>query len=176
MTPTEPDNPLASRPRLRLYLIRHGKAERNSATGEDEDRKLKGRGERQAAFIGERLAKERHTLGALVHSPVLRAAQTAKVLAKACGCRPQEEPSLAVDEGPRKMTAVIEKHRAAGALAIVAHNPTLEAVAAGLAPRQFKTTPVNLRTGEVLVFDIAEGRSLSEGSLVGRWRLDDEDD
>jgi phosphohistidine phosphatase len=40
----------------RLILLRHGKAEPDSASGDDFDRRLAPRGERESAAVGERLA------------------------------------------------------------------------------------------------------------------------
>ncbi len=171
--PTKPEKVLAA---LRLYIIRHGKAERNSATGEDEDRKLKPRGERQSHYIAEQLKKQKKKIALLLHSPTHRAEQTGKLIAADLGCKRVEAECLAVDEPVRGILALINTHRHAGCVAVVGHNPTLENVAASIAPRQFKDRDVELRTGEVLVIEIAEGKPLSEGSLVGRWRLDEVDD
>ena len=175
MPPAAPTNPA-----LRLYLIRHGKAERNSATGEDEDRKLKPRGERQAKYVADRLSKEKKALALLVHSPVLRAAHTAKLICAALKCKRSEDEALSVGEPARGILAVIDKHRGAGSgagvLAIVGHNPTLEVVAAALAPKHFKSQGVNLRTGEVLIIDLSADKGAGEGSLVGRWRLEEPED
>ena len=180
LTPPPPSSPSPVRSEplsaLRLYVIRHGKAERNSATGEDEDRKLKPRGERQAKFIGEKLANEKRAPKVLLHSPVLRADQSAKAIAAVAGCNHSEAPALATDEPVRGIAALIEQNRHHGVLAIVGHNPTLESLCVLLAPAQLKGKGIELRTGECIVIDIPESKPLTAGAMIARWRLDDEGD
>jgi phosphohistidine phosphatase SixA len=107
---------------------------------------------------------------------VLRTVQTARLMAGRGGALElREEEALAVDQPARGVLGLIEANRERGYLVVVGHNPTLENVAAAVAPGM-KGRGVNLRTGECLVFEVPEGQPLSKGTLVARWRLDEEDD
>jgi phosphohistidine phosphatase len=61
---------------MRLYLMRHGKAVRDD---EDRTRPLARRGERQAAAQGRRLRERDFQVARVLHSPKLRARQTAEL-------------------------------------------------------------------------------------------------
>jgi phosphohistidine phosphatase len=56
----------------RLILFRHGKAEQDSASGEDFDRRLAPRGQRESAAMGERLAALGLTPDLALVSPAAR--------------------------------------------------------------------------------------------------------
>ena len=75
---------------VRLYLVRHAKA----APGDpDELRPLTPEGREEARRLAERLAAERPD--AVVTSPLLRARETAEVLARACGLEAVPDERLA---------------------------------------------------------------------------------
>jgi phosphohistidine phosphatase len=67
---------------VRVYLCRHAKA----APGRpDEERELTGKGRRQAAALGERLAELAEPPVVVLASPLVRARQTAEAIATATG-------------------------------------------------------------------------------------------
>jgi phosphohistidine phosphatase len=75
---------------MRLFLVRHAEA----APGEpDELRPLTAAGRDVARHLGERLAKERPD--AVVSSPLLRARETAELIARAAGLTPEADERLA---------------------------------------------------------------------------------
>jgi phosphohistidine phosphatase len=66
---------------VRVYLCRHAKA----GPGEpDGARELTGKGRRQAAELGERLASLPEPPVVVLSSPLVRARQTAEAIAAAC--------------------------------------------------------------------------------------------
>jgi phosphohistidine phosphatase len=162
-------------PALRLLVIRHGKAERDAPSGRDEDRTLKPRGERQAVFLGDFFLQQ-HVLPALIlHSPLVRAVQTARTIHARCKSPLQEAAALATGEPVKGVLHLVSTYRAMGTLAIVGHNPQLEALVAAMVP-DIDEYDVQLSTGECLVIDIAPGLELSKAMLSDRWRLDEEGD
>jgi phosphohistidine phosphatase len=162
-------------PALRVLLIRHGKAERHSATGFDEDRHLKPRGERQASWLAGKIVKAKSLPTLLLHSPLARAVETSRPLVKALKCKFEKADELAVGIKHHKVLELIKEHRGSKCIALVGHNPQLEEVAAALVTK-LGTKGVDLRTGEALVIDIPADKPLAAGTLVERWRIDEEVD
>ena len=75
---------------MRVFLVRHAEA----AAGEpDELRRLTAAGRDAARALGERLAEKRPA--AVVSSPLLRARETADLIARACQLEPTTDDNLA---------------------------------------------------------------------------------
>ncbi|MGD9689225.1 MAG: histidine phosphatase family protein [Phycisphaerales bacterium] len=160
---------------LRVLLIRHGKAQRHSESGRDEDRRLKPRGERQAKWLGRRLAQLKLVPEILLHSPAHRAVQTAARLAEQLACETKETDALSIGSPPRGVLDLIRRRRADSVVALVGHNPQLEELAQILVP-QFRKNGVELRTGEALIVEVSLSSGLTDAKLVARERLDDDDE
>ncbi len=160
---------------LRIILIRHGKAQRNSDSGRDEDRRLKPRGERQAKWLGQQLKAAKLVPKVLLHSPLHRAVQTASRINEHFECEVDETDALSLTGSPRGVIDLIRTRRDAGVIALVGHNPQLEELAKLMAP-QFRKNGVELRTGEALIIEIAPGADLTNAKLVNRLRLDEDED
>ena len=73
-----------------LYLIRHAKSSWSNPGLVDFDRGLNKRGKRDAPYMGKRLAEYGVCPDLILASPAKRAKKTAKIIAKAVGCRPQK--------------------------------------------------------------------------------------
>ena len=110
---------------MRLYLVRHAKA----APGDpDQLRPLTPEGREQARLLADRLADERPD--AIVTSPLLRARETADVLARACGLEAEPDERLAPGA-----TSIDARQAAAGhgeRVVLVGHQPDLGRIAAAL--------------------------------------------
>ncbi len=177
---------------MRLYLIRHGKAERDSDTGRDEDRRLAPRGERQAVWLGETLGAGELPPVRIVASPAARAARTAVLIADVLGL--EVETSDEVGLGSRAswvvgLVGLIAEAAETGSLAIVGHNPTLSIVAGTLVGGVGcvgGAGQIELRTGEAAVLDLPDPADPADpadaidpidpigvATLVGLLRLDD---
>lgn len=111
---------------MKLYFLRHGVAgNRREWQGDDFDRPLttagKARMRREAASI-RRLGLG---LDAIVSSPLVRALQTAEIVADDLQLRAK----LAVDErlapgfSPELLTGILQAHKKANALMLVGHEP-----------------------------------------------------
>jgi len=119
-----------------VWIIRHGKAERSSDSGRDEDRALKPRGRRQAAHLGAEFAGRDDAPARLLTSPFTRAPPTAETIAETAGLPVQLEGALESGRGPASVLTLIESLAAAGtdrAVALVGHNPELSQVIASMA-------------------------------------------
>ena len=154
---------------MRLYVVRHGKAQRDSATGLDEDRELKGRGRRQADWLAARLREDDHTPSIVLASRFARARQTAEPIADACGCELEFVPDLECGHGPDDVIAIVEAAAQAGrheAIAVVGHNPTLSDAVEMLCE---EVHDLWLRTGEAAVIEVEP----AETRFVELWRLEE---
>ena len=108
-----------------VYLVRHGKAEDQHPLG-DGARALTSEGRREFRELAEELAaKPGLGLHTIATSPLVRAVQTAEILAEACGV--EEVPSHAELEAERatgQTVAALARQLGPGT-ALVGHNPSL---------------------------------------------------
>jgi phosphohistidine phosphatase len=110
---------------VRLYLVRHAKA---APGNPDELRPLTPEGREQARLLAERLAGERPD--AVVTSPLLRARETAEVLARACGLEavPDERLAPGATSADARLAAAGRGER----IVLVGHQPDFGRIAAAL--------------------------------------------
>jgi len=157
-----------------LQIIRHGKAEKDSDTGRDEDRPLRKRGERQASFLGDLLSSPERRPTLLLASPAVRARETARLIAAEVGVEPALVEPLEVGRSVDDAIALIAAQDSASPLALVGHNNQLEdLVNALLRPADDFG---HLRTGEAAVLEIEADQIESPrgaARLLERLRLED---
>ncbi|MFN3345392.1 MAG: phosphohistidine phosphatase SixA [Chloroherpetonaceae bacterium] len=112
---------------MKLYIFRHGEAEEIGKNGvfRDEERRLTEKGRQDAQKVGAYLKSKNHRLKLLLHSPLMRAVQTAEILASELGCEKKSVEELSTDFGVRTYLEVLNKHKEVETLGIVAHQPTL---------------------------------------------------
>lgn len=115
----------------RLILFRHGKAESRARSGEDFDRALTERGRNDSRRMGERLAAAGLAPDLALVSSAVRALETWQAAAPAF---PQARLDLRKDLYNAPPDVLLEAARDAGAesVALIAHNPGLEVLAAEL--------------------------------------------
>jgi phosphohistidine phosphatase len=108
-----------------VYLVRHGKAEDHHPLG-DGARALTAEGRREFRELAEELGgKPGLGLHTIATSPLVRAVQTAEILARAC--RVDDVPSRAelhADQATGQTVAALARQLGAGS-ALVGHNPSL---------------------------------------------------
>ena len=117
---------------MRVYLVRHGRAEESRSGLRDEDRALTERGRRE---LRETWARTRNVSPArILASPLRRARETALLLAEATGCpeTPVAAPTLVPDSTPERVWAGLADHGDTAELMLVGHQPLLGAVYAFL--------------------------------------------
>src|SRR5207244_4327966 len=109
---------------MQLIVVRHGKAETQSESGRDEDRRLKPRGEKQARFLGDYFADPGRKPAMIITSRFERAFTTARLIQQAVGAPLQTVPEL---ESGRPVSDAIDliRTQSADRLMIVGHNPQL---------------------------------------------------
>lgn len=113
---------------MRLYFLRHGLAgDREDWHGDDASRPLTTEGVKKMEREAKTIAKLDLQLDAIVTSPLVRAAQTARIVADELDLRDVliEDQNLGLDFDLARLRNVIEKHRAAEALMLVGHEPSM---------------------------------------------------
>ncbi len=116
---------------MKLLLIRHGEAVDASADTPDRSRWLTARGRTETAAAAKHLCA--HPPGALVTSPLVRAVQTAEIIAAhAAPPGPVTVLSALATGDLAAIHRFVEAWRGDGALALVGHEPTLSQVLVAL--------------------------------------------
>ncbi|RAK57852.1 SixA phosphatase family protein [Phenylobacterium deserti] len=162
----------------RLILFRHGKAEPDSFSGDDFDRRLQPRGQSEAAEMGERLAAQGVAVDLVLVSAAERTRETWDALAAAF---PQAEVRFEDDLYLAESAAIRRIAEAAGAdrkaVMVVGHNPGLHELTlrlmleGGADPALFSKAQRNFPTAAVALFAIGpDGRPQAEDLLLPeRW-------
>ena len=121
-----------------LYLIRHAIAEeRGEKWPDDNKRPLTEEGIARMRKAARGLARVGVTLDAVLTSPLVRARQTAEIVAAASDSKPPlvNVESLTPDGGYAAIVADLEKHaRKAVRIALVGHEPLMGELAGRIAP------------------------------------------
>ncbi|ACG71545.1 putative phosphohistidine phosphatase, SixA [Anaeromyxobacter sp. K] len=135
-------------PPIRVYLVRHAKAE--ARAGDDADRRLTPDGRDGFAALVARL-RGRLAIRGVIASPYARARETAELLAAATGAPLEVDPRLAAGTcGGAELLALA---RAAGdGAALVGHNPEVAEAVALAAGRGLEVRP-----GTVAAVDLGAG-------------------
>jgi phosphohistidine phosphatase len=120
---------------MKVLLIRHAHAADQDRALPDAARHLTRRGRDLARRLGARLRAEGIVFDALVSSPLVRAVQTAELVAQGAGYEGEVSalPALAPDGSPHRVAADLEGVGAA--VAVVGHEPSISHLAAVLLGR-----------------------------------------
>jgi phosphohistidine phosphatase len=153
---------------LRLFFLRHGPADRDQFQGEDDTRRpLVPRGRERMRRIAEVLVRLAPGLDAVVTSPLVRAAETAEIVASRLGLaeRVQQDVRLDLDFDLPRLAALLaalrEDHRR---ILLVGHEPSFSEVIGELTGG----TRVVMKKGALARVDLTPGAS-THGHLV--WLL-----
>ncbi len=109
-----------------VYFLRHGPAgDRGEWTGDDFDRPLTAEGKTRVEHEAAALAKLGLTLDVIVSSPLVRAYQTAEIVAKKLGCADRLVKDKAVGPGFGRdaVARILADHPKADAVMFVGHEP-----------------------------------------------------
>ncbi|GAB4552274.1 MAG: hypothetical protein Tsb0013_14540 [Phycisphaerales bacterium] len=161
---------------MHLFITRHGKAHAESDTGRDEDRPLRGRGERQATFLGEQLKHADVRPSVIYSSGLLRAEQTADIIADILKADRQREPVLGLGHRATDVIEVLELIRRKdndACVMLVGHNPQLESLVSVLAEGP-TASPHRMRTGTCVVMKTRGKPSKNDHGLIGNAKITDE--
>lgn len=133
---------------MQVFLIRHGIAIDDGPGLSDEDRFLTPEGRNKTQHVGALLRKQIGRLDRVLTSPLVRAAQTAEIIARELECD-DVRVALALRPGAplSRVDAALEDAADVERVALVGHEPSMSAIAAHLLglssfPRSFKKAGV----------------------------------
>lgn len=151
---------------MRLYLMRHGVAEDAGFGQADRDRALTEHGRDRLAGQAAALRRLAWPVDRVVTSPVLRARQTAEVIAPVFGLEPKLDERLGLGASPEAyLAAAVEAH--GEHVLLVGHQPDLETAI------YFLTGAVSkVRKGTIAVIDLGRSR-MGGGRLRGLYDPDE---
>jgi phosphohistidine phosphatase len=158
---------------MELLVIRHAIAEDRdafAATGKDDSqRPLTKRGERKMQGVAAGLVRLVGTLDAIGSSPLVRAQQTARIVADAYGSVPVSTvDALTPESDPSAFLGWLTQQPPAQAIAIVGHEPDLGALVTWLMTGQSESR-VALRKGGACLIDLPDRPAAGGGTLL--WAL-----
>ena len=149
---------------MELYLLRHADAGDPAAwDGPDERRPLSRKGVRQAERLGAFLAGIGFELDAILTSPKVRAAETARLVADALGARVSEDERLATDVTCESLEAVVHDAGGPGRVMIVGHDPDFSELLATLCD----AAHLPMKKGALARVDLEGG--IAAGAGILRW-------
>jgi phosphohistidine phosphatase len=115
---------------MKCYFLRHGVAvEPDEWQGSDSDRPLTREGRARMEREAKAIAKLSLDVDCIVTSPLLRARQTAEILAARLDLRDRlvEDARLAAGFNPQRLREILEAHVDARSIVLVGHEPTMSA-------------------------------------------------
>ena len=152
-----------------LYFIRHGLAEdRGDAWPDDAKRPLTDEGMSRMRKAARGLARLGVSVEIVLTSPLVRARQTAEIVAAGLDPRPSlvNTDSLAPDGSYAAVVADLEKHARKSRIALVGHEPMMGELAARLIGSRH---PIEIKKGGVCRIDLEDLPPAGPGDL--RWML-----
>ena len=152
-----------------IYLIRHGLAEeRGNSWPDDAKRPLTDEGISRMRKSVRGLSRLGVTLDVVLTSPLVRARQTAEIVAAGVSPRPSliSAESLAPDGSFAAVVVDLEKHVRKGRIALVGHEPGIGELAARLIGSRHA---IEFKKGAVCRIDLATIPPSGPGDL--RWLL-----
>jgi phosphohistidine phosphatase len=131
---------------IRLYLVRHAQAESNNPLG-DAARRLTPEGRDAFRSRAAQLAAEARIIR-IVTSPLVRARETAALIAAASGAPVEPDEALASGRSEAQELVRLARIRGDGTV-VVGHNPELSAAVAFVAGRELPVPPGTVACLEV---------------------------
>jgi phosphohistidine phosphatase len=144
---------------MNLYILRHGIAVEHGAAGyeNDDERPLTGKGERKMWVIAEAIKALEISFDSIFSSPLVRARQTAEIVAEALKCvkRLELTDTLAPQESAKPLIQFLRDQGAMDDILLVGHEPFLSRLIALLISGDSETS-VLLKKGGFCKLSIAE--------------------
>ncbi len=129
---------------MKLYFLRHGEADWPNWDQPDDERPLTKKGKKEMKRVAEFFAALDSAPAILLSSPLPRAVQTAKPVAKALGLEVGEEESLRPGFDAQKLGALLKKYQADQDLMLVGHEPDFTNVISALSGAKLKLSKAGL--------------------------------
>jgi phosphohistidine phosphatase len=154
---------------MELYLLRHGIAENQSATGRDEDRSLTEEGRQKLHRVLKRAASAGVAPSLILSSPYKRALETAEIAGSELKYRGEilRVGSLTPDSSPPSVWSEIRDHRDETSILLAGHEPLFSSTVALLLGSKHQM--VDFRKAALVRIDIESFGQEPHGVL--QWML-----
>jgi phosphohistidine phosphatase len=156
-----------------LYILRHGIAEDEAPKGDDRARRLTPRGRVRMRAAADGMHKLGLRFDVILTSPLVRAVETAAILAGAYAGKPapQELPALAAGTPPAETVRALRPFARHEHVVIVGHEPGLSGIAALLLTGSPTGASIDLKKGGMIAVDTgallrASGRPATGATLL----------
>jgi len=149
---------------MRCYFLRHGLAgDREDWHDDDSLRPLTREGIKKMEREARTIAQLDLKLDAIVSSPLVRARQTAEIVAKKLKIRDRltEDANLGLDFDLEHLAEVVGVHAGAGAIMLVGHDPSMSTTIGKL----IGSASLEMKKGSLACVEILEGSPLG-GQLI----------
>lgn len=156
---------------MKIYIMRHGDAATREEAGvsTDEERPLTERGRRETAIMGQVLDKLGVAPDLLLSSPLVRAQQTAGIMAEHFGVEITNAPELAPGGSLAGVLAQILRHGRPPEVILVGHMPGVAELAGYLVSNQ-RDSGIHFRTAGICSIGMQDDRPApGYGDL--RWMI-----
>lgn len=150
--------------------MRHGEAEDGAESGGDDARSLTVRGRERMRDAAGGLRALGLRFDAILTSPLLRAAETAELVADEYSNNPAPQvlPALAPDTSAREAVTALAPFANHGKVLVVGHEPQLSKLVALLLTSEAAVT-IKFRKGACVALDLP--RAIEPGAAELRWML-----
>jgi phosphohistidine phosphatase len=154
---------------MEIYLLRHGIAEDNAASGRDADRRLTDEGRAKLRRVLERAHAGGVRPSLILSSPYRRALETAEIAARELGYEGKivRTPALIPDASPQEVWDAIREYRGESAVLAAGHEPLFSATVAYLLGST--RAMVQFRKGALVRIDVPSSGPAPAGVL--QWML-----
>jgi phosphohistidine phosphatase len=158
---------------MELLVIRHAIAEDRDAFAKtrkpDAARPLTDEGRKKMRKVARGLREIVPAITVLASSPLIRARETADIVARAYGdVEVTTTPTLAPDQPPKGVAAWLEGRRADGTVAVVGHEPALSQLVGWLVSGEARSV-IDLKKGAACLLDLPPGAAAATATLL--WAL-----
>jgi len=149
---------------MKVFFLRHGDAgDPEKWKGDDAERPLSAEGRERTTLEARALAAMRFKLDVMLTSPLLRARQTAMIVAETLNLGVNDDERI-VDIDARKLQDILKDHRDVDAIMLVGHEPSMSETIS----RVIGGGEIELKKGGLACFEVSDSDS-SRGRLL--WLL-----
>lgn len=151
---------------MKLYFIRHAEAGEKTAT-DDAIRDLTEKGRISFRKTAAWFARKKFPVDLILTSPLIRAVQTADILAEAIAFKGplQVETELAPGFSRESLTRLLERHATASEIVLVGHQPDFGYTVANLLSLE---VPLPLKKGEIITVKLKTSENITTAKFC--WR------
>jgi phosphohistidine phosphatase len=159
---------------MELFVIRHGVAEPLGKENEfsDEKRKLTVEGRNRMRDVVKGLVKLGVELDLILTSPLVRAVETAEIVATSVGLNKKEikqSANLAPGASAEALFAEVKGYAGVESIALIGHQPDLSALVSTIIHSQVGSLSIQLKKGGICCLNVPETVPTLRGDLV--WLL-----